>query len=179
MQKKDDYNLKIIDFGLARELDETRRMKVGFCGTLEYMSPEVMNEGKATPASDCWGIGVIAYQLLSGGVSPFYGRSKFRTMSNIDQCDYSLNRSELSKVSDEGKDFISRLLLPKAEERLSADQCLNHSWLVDDKLYLGILETLETTWMRRCLARRRWYRLLNAVRVMSSIRDKRSDAELI
>ncbi len=53
---------------------------------------------------------------------------------------------------------------------MTADQCLQHSWLVDDKLYLGILETLETTWMRRCLARRRWYRLLNAVRIMTSIR---------
>ncbi len=52
----------------------------------------------------------------------------------------------------------------------SPNQCLQHKWLVDDKLYLGILETLETTWMRRCLARRRWYRLLNAVRVMTSIR---------
>ena len=62
-QKKDDYDLRIIDFGLAREIDETRRVRVGMCGTVEYMSPEVMNCTVATPASDCWGIGVIAYQL--------------------------------------------------------------------------------------------------------------------
>ena len=178
MQKKDDYNLKIIDFGLARELDETRRMKVGFCGTLEYMSPEVMNEGKATPASDCWGIGVIAYQLLSGGVSPFFAGNRYRTMGRINECDYSFEQCEFRKATDRGKDFISQLLLAKPENRMSADQCLRHTWLVDDELYLGILETLETTWMRRCLARRRWYRLLNAVRVMASIRDGCSDAEL-
>ena len=178
MQKKDDYNLKIIDFGLARETDETRRVKVGFCGTLEYMSPEVMNEAVATPASDCWGIGVIAYQLLSGGVSPFFAVNRFRTMEKVVKCDYSLEQGELHRATDRAKDFISQLLLSKPENRMSADQCLKHSWLVDDELYLGILETLETTWMRRCLARRRWYRLLNAVRVMNSIREGSNDAEL-
>ncbi len=170
-QKKDDYDLRIIDFGLARELDETRRTRVGMCGTVEYMSPEVMNCTYATPASDCWGIGVIAYQLLSGGVSPFFAHNRFRTMAKVLDCDYSLDRPELDKASVEAKDFMSRLLVTDPNKRLTSDQCLQHRWLVDDKLYLGILETLETSWMRRCLARRRWYRLLNAVRVMTSIRS--------
>ncbi len=169
-QKKDDYDLRIIDFGLAKEMDETRRVRVGMSGTIEYMSPEVMNCTFATPASDCWGVGVIAYQLLSGGVSPFFAINRFRTMAKVLDCDYSLDRPELAKTSVEAKDFISRLLVTEPGKRLDADQMLQHRWLVDDKLYLGILETLETTWMRRCLARRRWYRLLNAVRVMTSIR---------
>ena len=53
---------------------------------------------------------------------------------------------------------------------MTADQCLSHIWLRDDATYLGILETLETSWMRRCLARRRWYRLFNAVRVFAKMR---------
>ena len=126
---------------------------------------------EATPASDCWGIGVIAYQLLSGGVSPFFAVNRFRTMAKVLDCDYSFEQCELWKSTDQAKDFISRLLLKKPENRMTADQCLQHPWLIDEKLYLGILETLETTWMRRCLARRRWYRLLNAVRIMTSIRD--------
>ncbi len=41
-QKKDDFDLRIIDFGLARELDESASsVRVGMCGTIEYMSPEV------------------------------------------------------------------------------------------------------------------------------------------
>ena len=35
---------------------------------------------------------------------------------------------------------------------------------------LGILQTLETIWMRKCLARRRWYRLFNALRVMRRVK---------
>ncbi|TRY68611.1 hypothetical protein TCAL_03224 [Tigriopus californicus] len=170
-QKKDDYDLRIIDFGLAREIDETRRVRIGMCGTIEYMSPEVMNCLEASPASDCWGIGVIAFQLLSGGVSPFFVGNRFRTMARVLDCDYAINGPELAKTSDEAKDFISRLLLKEPSHRMTAHHCLQHPWLVDDKLYLGILETLETTWMRRCLARRRWYRLLNAVRAMTSIRQ--------
>ena len=53
---------------------------------------------------------------------------------------------------------------------MTADQCLSHIWLRDDTTYLGILQTLETSWMRRCLARRRWYRLFNAVRVFAKMR---------
>ena len=53
---------------------------------------------------------------------------------------------------------------------MTADQCLSHVWLRDDATYLGILQTLETSWMRRCLARRRWYRLFNAVRVFAKMR---------
>ena len=99
-------------------------------------------------------------------------------MARVIECDYSFEQCELRKATDQAKDFISQLLVKSPENRMTADQCLQHPWLVDDKLYLGILETLETTWMRRCLARRRWYRLLNAVRVMNSIRDERMRCSL-
>lgn len=60
--------------------------------TIEYMSPEVMNCSEASPASDVWGIGVITYQLLSGGISPFFAGNRFRTMSKVLECDFSLDQ---------------------------------------------------------------------------------------
>lgn len=169
-KKRDDYDLRIIDFGLARELVDNDYVNVGMCGTIEYMSPEVMNCTPASTASDCWGIGVITYQLISGGISPFFAVNRFRTMARVLECDYSLEQAELIKASWEAKDFISMLLRKEPKKRLTTDQCLEHAWLRDDKLYLGILQTLETGWMRRCLARRRWYRLFNALRVMARVR---------
>ena len=56
------------------------------------MSPEVMNCSEASPASDVWGIGVITYQLLSGGISPFFAVNRFRTMSKVLECDFSLDQ---------------------------------------------------------------------------------------
>ena len=135
-----------------------------------------MNCDLASPASDLWGVGVITYQLLSGGISPFFAINRFRTMAKVLEVDYSLDQAELCKVSDEAKDFLSRLLLKNPRKRLTATQCLEHEWLKDEKLYLGILQTLETIWMRRCLARRRWYRLFNALRVMRRVRNIISEA---
>ena len=73
----DDYNLRIIDFGLAEKLVEGEEsVKMRMCGTLEYMSPEVMDCKFASPASDMWGVGSIAYLLVSGGVSPFWAGNR-------------------------------------------------------------------------------------------------------
>ena len=101
------------------------------------MSPEVMNVDHAYPSSDIWGIGVITYQLLSGGISPFFAVNRYRTMSKIIDVDYSLDQAELCRVTEEAKDFISRLLLKDPNQRLTATQCLEHKWLKDEHLYRG------------------------------------------
>ena len=52
MLPKDDYNLRIIDFGLAEQLNDTSdHVFMTMCGTLEYMSPEVMDCKHASRAS--------------------------------------------------------------------------------------------------------------------------------
>ena len=54
---QDDYNLRIIDFGLAEQLDEGRDdVFMTMCGTLEYMSPEVMDCKHASRASGEWSV---------------------------------------------------------------------------------------------------------------------------
>ena len=75
------------------------------------MSPEVMDLSKVSTAADMWGVGCITFQLLSGGISPFFAVNRFRTMAKVLECDYSLEQAELSKTSPEAKDFISMLLL--------------------------------------------------------------------
>ena len=54
---------------------------------------------------------MIAYQLLSGGMSPFFAINRFRTMAKVLDCDYSLETPEFQKSSKEAKDFISRYLI--------------------------------------------------------------------
>ena len=73
----DDYNLRIIDFGLSERLPSDKdRVAMTMCGTLEFMCPEVMDCKFCSTASDMWGLGSIAYLLLSGGVSPFWGGNR-------------------------------------------------------------------------------------------------------
>ena len=75
-----------IDFGLARALGAPGSgdaININMCGTLEFMSPEVMRCSHASPASDMWSTGVILYFLVSAGLSPFWGGTEYRTQRNV------------------------------------------------------------------------------------------------
>ena len=74
-----------------------------------------------------------------------------------DKVGLTMNQINLSsaQVSSEARDLVQKLLLADPNERLTAVQCLSHPWLSGDVIYIDVLNELETTWMRRCLARRR------------------------
>ena len=91
------------------------------CRTIEYMSPEVMDLSHVNPAADMWGVGCITFQLLSGGISPFFANNRYRTMAKVLDCDYSLEQAELSKTSTEAKDFISLLLIKVSKQNKKQD----------------------------------------------------------
>ena len=61
-----------------------------------------------------WSIGVLAYVLLSG-LSPFAGASDIDTLRNVKSCDWEFDEEAFRNVSEEGKDFIRRLLIKMKE----------------------------------------------------------------
>ena len=75
-----------------------------------------MDLSHVNPAADMWGVGCITFQLLSGGISPFFANNRYRTMAKVLDCDYSLEQAELSKTSTEAKDFISMLLIKVSKQ---------------------------------------------------------------
>jgi hypothetical protein len=59
--------VKILDFGIAKIVHETKRDVTDAVGTPTWMAPEQTEAGKAiTPASDVWALGLIAFRLLTG-----------------------------------------------------------------------------------------------------------------
>ncbi|XP_063802087.1 myosin light chain kinase 3 isoform X2 [Pseudophryne corroboree] len=121
--------IKIIDFGLARRYKPREKLKVNF-GTPEFLAPEVVNYDFVSFPTDMWSVGVITYMLLSG-LSPFLGESDAETMNYIVNCNWDFDSETFAQVSEEAKDFISRLLVKEKSGRLSAGQCLKHEWLVN------------------------------------------------
>ncbi|KAL6461367.1 hypothetical protein MHYP_G00295110 [Metynnis hypsauchen] len=119
--------IKIIDFGLARKYRPREKLKVNF-GTPEFLAPEVVNYDFVSFPTDMWSVGVITYMLLSG-LSPFLGESDTETMNNILHANWDFDAEAFENVSEEAKDFISRLLVPAKCSRLSASGCMKHSWL--------------------------------------------------
>ena len=139
-----------------------------------------------------WSVGVIAYLLVSGGQSPFWGGNRYRTMAKTLSCDYTMDLPNFEHISENGKDFISKLLMlnPKVkfqqvvqlltnfsifQERQSADECLSHPWLTDNRVYVEVLYSLQTSWMKGILARRRWHRWYHAITAMNRMKMMSAD----
>jgi tetratricopeptide (TPR) repeat protein len=61
--------LEVVDFGIARLVDETLGMTLTgtILGTAGYLAPEQARGEEVTPASDRYALGIVAYELLTGG----------------------------------------------------------------------------------------------------------------
>nr|XP_060630718.1 myosin light chain kinase family member 4 isoform X1 [Anolis sagrei ordinatus] len=129
--------IKIIDFGLARRYKPREKLRVNF-GTPEFLAPEVVNYDFVSFPTDMWSVGVIAYMLLSG-LSPFLGEDDNETLNNILACRWDFDDEEFAKVSEDAKDFISKLLIKEKGWRISATAALKHPWLSDQKLHSRLL----------------------------------------
>ncbi|MGH3632883.1 MAG: protein kinase domain-containing protein, partial [Mycobacterium sp.] len=71
----DDGEVKIADFGLVRAVAAAGITSTSvILGTAAYLSPEQVRDGKATPRSDVYAAGIVAYELLTGD-TPFSGDS--------------------------------------------------------------------------------------------------------
>ena len=69
----EDGQLKVTDFGIARAGDDAGMTEVGsVIGTAQYLSPEQARGEEVTPASDCYSVGIVLYEMLTGRV-PFDG----------------------------------------------------------------------------------------------------------
>lgn len=121
------HQIKIIDFGLAKRYKPREKLKVNF-GTPEFLAPEVVNYEFVSFPTDMWSVGVITYMLLSG-LSPFLGETDAETMNFIVNCSWDFDADTFEGLTEEAKDFVSRLLVKEKSCRMSATQCLKHEWL--------------------------------------------------
>jgi len=74
-------HIAVTDFGLSKENLENDKA-YSFCGTVEYMAPEVVSRKGHTFAADWWSFGVLMYEMLTGQL-PFQGENRKETMSQI------------------------------------------------------------------------------------------------
>uniref|UniRef100_A0A5K3F749 Non-specific serine/threonine protein kinase n=1 Tax=Mesocestoides corti TaxID=53468 RepID=A0A5K3F749_MESCO len=78
--------VKLADFGLCKEGMGPEDKTSTFCGTPEFLAPEVLTEPSYTRAVDWWGLGVLIYEMLVGEC-PFPGNSEdeiFESITNRD-----------------------------------------------------------------------------------------------
>uniref|UniRef100_A0A673FWL6 protein kinase C n=1 Tax=Sinocyclocheilus rhinocerous TaxID=307959 RepID=A0A673FWL6_9TELE len=109
--------VKIADFGLCKEGMGYRDRTSTFCGTPEFLAPEVLTETSYTRAVDWWGLGVLIFEMLVGE-SPFPGDDEEEVFDSIVNDEVRYPRF----LSTEAISIMRRLLRRNPERRLGAGE---------------------------------------------------------
>ncbi|XP_062506624.1 serine/threonine-protein kinase Sgk2-like [Corticium candelabrum] len=75
-------HVRLTDFGLCKEGIEPGMTTATFCGTPEYLAPEVLRKQEYDRAVDWWCLGVVLYEMMYG-LPPFYSRDTAEMYDNI------------------------------------------------------------------------------------------------
>ena len=115
-------DLKIADFGWSVHAPSSRRATM--CGTLDYLPPEMVENGLHDENVDLWSLGVLCYEFLAGK-PPFETESHQETYKKIVMVDIQWPRF----FSAGARDLIGRLLKKVPHKRLPLDQVIQHPWI--------------------------------------------------
>ncbi|KAK1785646.1 hypothetical protein P4O66_018988 [Electrophorus voltai] len=109
--------VKIADFGLCKEGMGYGDRTSTFCGTPEFLAPEVLTDTSYTRAVDWWGLGVLVYEMLVGE-SPFPGDDEEEVFDSIVNDEVRYPRF----LSTEAIAIMRRLLRRNPERRLGSSE---------------------------------------------------------
>ena len=123
----DDGYIMLADFGLAKILQTDRRAEPNsFCGTPEYLSPEMIVGSGHDKTLDWWALGILIYEMIIG-IPPFYN-------PNINQMYYLIQNAQIRwpnmqkhgfEVSENAIDLISKVsFFPLVHHIYSVSRCL-------------------------------------------------------
>ncbi|XP_026481821.1 RAC serine/threonine-protein kinase-like isoform X1 [Ctenocephalides felis] len=112
-----DGHIKIADFGLCKEDITYGRTTKTFCGTPEYLAPEVLEDNDYGRAVDWWGVGVVMYEMMCGRL-PFYNRDHDVLFTLILVEEVKFPRT----ISPEAKSVLSGLLAKNPAARLGGGE---------------------------------------------------------
>jgi serine/threonine protein kinase/tetratricopeptide (TPR) repeat protein len=112
--------LKVMDFGIARDLSADHTTTAIPMGTPAYMSPELLEGAPLTPASDIYSVGTMFYELLTGA-KPFSNASLYERMTK------PVPRASqiVSEIPDELDDIIHKCMEMQPERRFQSMEDLN------------------------------------------------------
>ncbi|XP_063061602.1 RAC-beta serine/threonine-protein kinase [Engraulis encrasicolus] len=125
-----DGHIKITDFGLCKEGITNEATMKTFCGTPEYLAPEVLEDNDYGRAVDWWGLGVVMYEMMCGRL-PFYNQDHERLFELILMEEIRFPRN----LSPEAKALLAGLLKKDPKQRLGgspedAKEVMTHKFFV-------------------------------------------------
>ncbi|KAJ6594547.1 kinase-like domain-containing protein, partial [Mycena capillaripes] len=124
--------VKIADFGLAKVVDEKTALRT-MCGTPIFMAPEIVNRLSTDPPYtnlvDSWSLGGIVFSMFTAHTPfPKVATLELKAMMTNRNIQWiHLDRSE--GISDNGRDFVQKLLVFEPDLRMSLVSAEEHPWL--------------------------------------------------
>ena len=116
--------LKLCDFGWSKEIDLEKRNT--FCGTVEYMAPEIIENENYDFGVDIWSLGILLYEMIIGH-SPFHDKLNKNIMIKIKEHKLTFNEN----FSFNCQDLIKKLLNVNPEKRLKLKDICNHPFILE------------------------------------------------
>ncbi|EAS01298.2 Serine/Threonine kinase domain protein (macronuclear) [Tetrahymena thermophila SB210] len=114
--------IKLIDFGFSIQVQPSCKLTM-FCGTPNYMAPEIINKKGYSFEVDIWALGILLYKLLTG-YYPFAGKENKQLYKNILKCqpDYPMF------ISPSAQNLLQSILKEDPEQRKQLEDILQDEW---------------------------------------------------
>ncbi|EEY62639.1 protein kinase, putative [Phytophthora infestans T30-4] len=110
--------IALTDFGLSHDHFDSKDGMQTFCGTPEYIAPELIRRVPYGKAVDYWSMGVLIFEMLAG-YTPFYHANRKRNFQNI----VKLPLRFPSEFSDDARSLLRGLICRNPAKRLGSGPC--------------------------------------------------------
>ncbi|KAG6616594.1 AGC protein kinase [Phytophthora cinnamomi] len=114
----DQGYIALTDFGLSHDHFDSKDGMQTFCGTPEYIAPELIRRVPYGKAVDYWSLGVLIFEMLAG-YTPFYHANRKRNFQNI----VKLPLRFPSEFSDDARSLLRGLICRNPAKRLGSGPC--------------------------------------------------------
>ncbi|EDV97746.1 ribosomal protein S6 kinase beta-2 isoform X2 [Drosophila grimshawi] len=108
-------HVKLTDFGLCKEHIQEGIVTHTFCGTIEYMAPEILTRSGHGKAVDWWSLGALMFDMLTG-VPPFTAENRKKTIETILKAKLILP----AYLTPDARDLVRRLMKRQESQRLGS-----------------------------------------------------------
>nr|CCA24620.1 cAMPdependent protein kinase catalytic subunit alpha putative [Albugo laibachii Nc14] len=109
---------KLVDFGFADFQPPKSAIRHTFCGSIDYMPPEILQHHGHDHRADIWSYGVLMYELLHGR-TPFYHENAYQHSQNIVFNSVKFD-AEIEALHPQACDLISKILVKNPDDRITS-----------------------------------------------------------